>query len=131
MADFDRTLTAAAVFMNQLFAGIPNAPRPLKLQIDFKDKTGRDYNRDMLVMLPQGWDTPDIVKAVRLELAKEDATLSAITPVDIGRPIYVAPGILEECIIEQGSAIPTPAEMAVHMAAFGLHPWVESRCQHE
>ncbi len=74
---------------------------------------------DMLVNVPTSMTTAQLIAVVR-ESLHPGSTLSAIGSLDCGRPIYIAPGFLEECMAEQGLPIPTDVNTAMDSCGLRL-----------
>lgn len=114
---YNPQLDAMAFVMNCLYP--TKRVRALRLLVDYKGPDGVDCNMDMLANVPRGMATAKLIKRVREDLP-DGCTLSAICSVDYARPLYIAPGFLEECIREHGGAVPDDPEAA--MAAIGMTP---------
>ena len=84
----------------------------LRLLVDYKTPNGIDRNMDTLANVPRGTTTAQLIERVRADLPN-GCTLSAISSVDYGRPVYIAPGFLEETIREQGKSVPDDLEVAM------------------
>ena len=105
----------ASLFENLTPSGI----RILRLAVDYKNPQGADCYVDMLTTVPPGMTTSELVQGIRSSLPAK-CKLSAITSVDYMRPLYIAPGILEETIMEQGLQVPD--NLKETMASLGLNP---------
>lgn len=91
----------------------------MRLLVDYKDRHGVDHNMDALATLLRGTTTAKLIECIRNELP-DGCTLSAITSVDLARPIYIKQGFLEECIREQG--MPVPDDLDAVLLARGMKP---------
>ena len=109
---FNPTLDALAQVTKTLFDALPNAPRLMRLEVDFKDANGRDRNIDTLVQVPNGWDAVKLAEHIQSTLP-DGCILSAIFSVDTGSPIFVNLSVLKECFEEQG--LPIPEDLADRM----------------
>lgn len=114
---FDPTLDAIAYVTKALFPSGNGRAEVLRLLVDYKDPDGTDRNMDTLATISRSVTTAQLIKRVRTDLAP-GYKLSAISSVDYGRPIYIAPSFLEECMKEQG--LPIPDDVGAAMRACGL-----------
>lgn len=114
---FDPTLDAIAYVTKALFPSGNGRAEVLRLLVDYKGPDGTDRNMDLLVNAPRSMTTAQLIERVRMSL-RPGCTLSAIGSADCGRPIYIAPGFLEETMAEQGLSIPADVDAA--MEACGL-----------
>ena len=118
------TMTQQEFF--ELFAAVA-APVGLtkkwRLILDFKNADGQDKNTDVMVISPYRTTDETIVAHIKQNIAKQGGKLSALAEVmDNGsiRSLYLAPGYLEECLIEKG--LPIPSDLKANFDKAGLHP---------
>ena len=123
---FDPTLEKIALAASIALYPFNGDIYTMRLLVDYKDRHGVDHNMDVLDTLLRGTKTAQLIKRIRSELP-EGCTLSAITSVDLGRPIYIKQGFLEECIQEQG--MPVPDDLYAVLLAHGMKPVQEEDTQ--
>lgn len=104
------------------------APQKRRLIADYKDRHGKDINQSLTVWHSRGASDRSLVESVRGELARSGYTLTALGELleDGGaKPLYLAPGYLEETIREMGLKV--PEDMAAAKKAAGCRPvnWEE------
>ncbi|MCX4372394.1 MAG: hypothetical protein OSJ58_11295 [Dysosmobacter sp.] len=116
---FDPSLDKLASFIRRVLPSGNGLSEVLRLQVDYKDPGGVARNMDMLVNVPTSMTTAQLIAVVR-ESLHPGSTLSAIGSLDCGRPIYIAPGFLEECMAEQGLPIPTNVNTAMDSCGLRL-----------
>lgn len=88
--------------------------------IDYKDRNGNDRNTDVFVWHGAKMTDAAIVKAIKRQLGEEGYTLSALSELDTGRAIYLAPGFIEECIADLGLTV--SGDIAANLKAAGFNP---------
>ena len=88
--------------------------------IDYKDRNGNDRNTDVFVWHGAKMTDAAIVKAIKRQLGEEGYTLSALSEIDTGRAIYLAPGFIEECIADLGLTV--SGDIAANLKAAGFNP---------
>ena len=116
---FNPWLAAIAAVAETLFPAGNGRAEVLRLQVDYKSPDGVDRNTDLLVNAPQRMTTARLIEVVR-ESLRPGCTLSAIGSMDYNRPIYIAPGFLEESMAEQGLPIPADVESAMDICGLKL-----------
>lgn len=110
------TADAATMLFEKLLD--PLGLRPRQLVADFKDAGGTDRHMPLTVCPPPSMTDEQLVGHVKALLVQQGYTLTCLA--EGGRCLYIAPGMLEESLQENG--IPIPGDMAAYFARLGLHP---------